>query len=105
MPKKREAEFAELAVDRLLIESFANEASAYFRDESDFARDEIFDRLRNKLKWHVSRSLSPRQKEVITLYLSGKKQREIAAILGITQQVVSIYKRRAINRLRELLAL
>jgi RNA polymerase sigma factor (sigma-70 family) len=99
---KREAQFAEVAVDRLLMESFANEASAYYRDDVTVNRDERYDRFRTKLKWHIARSLSPRQKQVVTLFLRGKKQREIAAILGITQQVVSIYKRRAINRLRDL---
>lgn len=102
MTVKREAQFAEVAVDRLLMESFANEASAYYRDDMTVNRDERYDRFRARLKWHIARSLSPRQKQVVTLYLRGKKQREIAAILGITQQVVSIYKRRAINRLRVL---
>ncbi len=103
MPNEREAHFAEVAVDRLLIESFANEASAYFQDLGARIRLQRLDRFRARLKWHVARSLSPRQKQVITMYLTGKKQREIAAALGITQQVVSIYKKRAVNKLRVLL--
>jgi RNA polymerase sigma factor (sigma-70 family) len=97
-----ESDYAEVAVDRLLMESFANEASAYFKDSGDVIRDTLFDRFRNKLKWHIARSLSPRQKQVIMMSLKGKKQREIAKTLGITQQVVSIYKSRAINKLRKL---
>lgn len=103
MTIKRETQFAEIAVDRLLIESFSNEASAYYKDAVAVGRDERYDRFRARLKWHIARSLSPRQKQVVMLFLRGKKQREIAAILGVTQQVVSIYKRRAINRLRVLL--
>jgi len=100
---KPESRFAEIAVDRLLIESFSNEASAYYKDALAVSRDEQYDRFRAKLKWHIARSLSPRQKQVVSLFLRGKKQREIAAILGIKQQVVSIYKRRAINKLKVLL--
>jgi len=103
MPRKPESAFAEVSVDRLLMESFPNEASAYFRDHSDQNHEKLYDKFRTRLKWHIARSLSPRQKEVITLYLAGWKQREIAAKLGITQQVVSIYKRRAINKLRQVL--
>jgi len=99
----RESDFAEVAVDKLLIESFPVESSAYFKTEADVTRDGAFDKFRTKLRWHLARSLSPRQKEVMHLTLQGKKQREIAVILGVTQQVVSIYKRRAINRLRKLL--
>jgi len=102
-PMKPESDYAEVAVDRLLMESFANEASAYFKDSGDVMRDAFFDRFRNKLKWHIARSLSPRQKQVIMLSLKGKKQREIAESLGITQQVVSIYKSRAISKLRKLI--
>lgn len=103
MSHPRESDFAEVPVDRLLMESFPNEASAYFKDKNIRAREKFFDKFRNRLKWHIARSLSPRQKEVIRLYLAGWKQREIAAKLGITQQVVSIYKWRAINRLRSLI--
>jgi len=103
MPKKHESDFAEIAVDKLLIESFANEDSPYFKDIGEHVRSEHLDRYRSRLKWHVAQSLSRRQKQVIRLYLSGKKQREIAAILGIKQQVVSIYKKRAINKLRTLI--
>lgn len=87
----------------MLMESFSNDSSAYFKDSGDHQRDKLFDFFRTKFKWHISRSLSPRQRQVITLTIRGKKQCEIAAILGITQQVVSIYKKRAIKRLRSLL--
>ncbi len=99
-----ESRFAEVAVDRLFMESFANEASAYFRGATDRQIDEFFDQYRSKLRWHLSHSLSGRQREVMRLSLMGKKQREIGVILGIKQQVVSIYKYRAIKKLRKLLA-
>jgi RNA polymerase sigma factor (sigma-70 family) len=103
MVDRRESDFAEVAVDRLIVESFPNEASAYFKTDVEKSRDEVFDTFRSKLRWHLSRSLSQRQREVMKLYLQGKKQREIAAILGIKQQVVSIYKQRAIKKLRKIL--
>ncbi len=103
MVRKRESDFAEIIVDQLFIESFPTESSAYFKTDSDKIRDKKFDKFRNRFRWHLSRSLSPRQKKVMKLTIAGKKQREIAVILGITQQVVSIYKRRAINKIRKLL--
>lgn len=103
MERKRESDFAEVLVDRFFMESFANEASAYYKTQEDIARDEQFERYKSRLKWHMDHSLSKRQKQVLRLYLEGKKQREIGEILGIKQQVVSIYKQRAINKLRAVL--
>ena len=99
---KKESDFAEVNVDRLIIESFPNESSPYYKTSVDRIHDKRFDEFRSRFRWHLARSLSPRQKEVMRLTLIGKKQREIAQILGITQQVVSIYKRRAIIRLRNI---
>ena len=103
MGSKKESDFAEVLVDQLFMESFANEASAYFRTAEDRRRDEFYESFKSRLKWHLNHSLSPRQKQVIKLYLKGKKEREIAEILGIKQQVVNIYKKRAINKLRNIL--
>lgn len=103
MSRADESFFAEIAVDRLVLDSFASEASAYYKSKSDIKRDEQFDKFHSRLRWHLARSLSPRQGEVMRLYLMGKKQREIGELLGIKQQVVSIYKKRAINKLRSLL--
>jgi len=91
-------------VDKLILESFANEQSAYHLTSSEKYLRASLDRFRGRLKWHINRSLSPRQKEVIRYYLSGKKEREIARILGIKQQVVNIYKHRAIKKLHKILA-
>jgi len=63
------------------------------------------EKLRKKLKWHIDHSLSKRQKEVLKLFLMGKKQAEIGDILGVRQQVVNVYKHRAINRLRLLMSI
>jgi RNA polymerase sigma factor (sigma-70 family) len=104
MPSKREFEFAEVVVGKLLMESFANEQSAYHQQGDTESLKDFLEKVRNKLKWHIDHSLSKRQKEVIKLYLSGKKEREIAEELGITQQVVNIYKHRAIKKLHRLLA-
>jgi RNA polymerase sigma factor (sigma-70 family) len=99
--QKKESNFAEVQVDRLFMESFANEASAYYKTAQDIERDEQLEKYKSRLKWHMNHSLSRRQKQVMRLYLEGKRQREIGDILGIKQQVVSIYKKRAISKLRE----
>jgi DNA-binding CsgD family transcriptional regulator len=104
MAPKKEYEFAEILVDKLLLESFANEQSPYHSLRDEGRPGLSLDKYRLKLKWHVRNSLSKRQKEVIEHYLKGKTEREIARILGITQQVVNIYKRRAIKKLNKVFA-
>ncbi|HPM37056.1 MAG TPA: LuxR C-terminal-related transcriptional regulator [candidate division Zixibacteria bacterium] len=99
----RESDFAEVAVDRLFLESFANEASPYHSDEAEQMIRQNLDQVREKLKWHINHSLSNRQKQVIKHYLTGKTERQIADLLGVTQQVVNIYKHRAINKLHRIL--
>ncbi len=101
MVARKEFEFAEVLVDKLFLESFANERSPYYTPDSENNLDLNLDKFRRRLRWHISHSLSPRQKQVIKYYLSGKKEREIARILGIKQQVVNIYKHRAIKKLYE----
>ena len=103
MANRQESEFAEVLVDRLFLESFANEQSPYHAGDAADSPARALDRFRNKLKWHIGHSLSPRQKQVIRLYLRGRKEREIATILGVTQQVVNIYKHRAIKKLQKVL--
>jgi DNA-binding CsgD family transcriptional regulator len=102
--QRKESEFAEVIVGKLLIESFAVEQSPYHKGEDDLIVERFLDKIRGKLKWHIDHSLSPRQKQVVKYYLLGKKEREIAKTLGITQQVVNIYKHRAIKKLHRLLA-
>lgn len=99
----REHDFAELIVDRRALEEFSNERSAYYNSGVSKVDPEEWRKLSARLKWHISRSLSERQKEVISLYLKGKKEREIADKLGVTQQVVNIYKWRAIRKLQRIL--
>ncbi len=100
----REYEFAELIVSRKVLESFPASRSAYRSRESSAELDNLVERLSKKIKWHIAHSLSQRQKEVIRLYMRGKKEREIAEILGIKQQVAHIYKWRAIKKLQKKLA-
>lgn len=99
----REFEFAEVLVGKLLLETFANEQSAYHPSEENSKTRELLTRHGRRLKYHISRSLSERQKQVIKHYLMGLKEREIAAKLGITQQVVNIYKQRAIKKLSKIM--
>jgi RNA polymerase sigma factor (sigma-70 family) len=100
---KGEHKFREVSVDKLILESFKNEQSAYFIPGSDEPPERLVDKFRRKLQWHITHTLSPRQREVIQFYLKGKKEREIAGILGVTQQVVNIYKHRAIKKLHRAL--
>jgi DNA-binding CsgD family transcriptional regulator len=99
MSKPEQSAFVEILVDRLIIESFPIEKSPYHREPNPEAEARI-DRLRELVIWHINHSLSRRQKEVLKLYLYGKREAEIGRILGIKQQVVNIYKHRAINRLK-----
>ena len=99
MTSDKEFRFAEVLVDRLFLESFSNEQSAYNASVEQKINPRRRQKLLTRLTWHINHSLSKRQKEVIRFYLRGKKEREIAEILGITQQVVNIYKQRAIKKL------
>lgn len=103
MNPRKEFEFAEILVDRLFLESFTNEQSAYHKSSAESVRLAHLDAFRGRLKWHINHSLSERQQQVIKAYLRGQKEREIARDLGVTQQVVNIYKHRAIKRLHKLL--
>lgn len=104
MTPREESEYAEVLVDKLFLESFANEQSAYHANNQEKQVSAASDKLRSRLKWHINHSLSVRQKQVIKYYLSGKKEREIAQLLGVKQQVVNIYKHRAIKKLNKVLA-
>ena len=101
--RRQESDFAEILVDQLILESFANEQSAYHDRKENAARRRLLARFQTRLKWHIDHSLSSRQKQVIRAYLRGHRERQIAEELGITQQVVNIYKRRAIKKLQGLL--
>ncbi len=104
MPVKKESDFAEVLVDKLFLESFANEHSAYYTAGTSTPPGAALDKFRSRLRWHIGHSLSPRQKQVIGYYLKGKKERQIAQILGVAQQVVNIYKQRAIKKLQKIMA-
>jgi len=104
MGENKRSDFVEIIIDKLILESFPVESSPYYRDEDERHRQEFLDKFRGKLFWHINHSLSRRQKEVIKLFLRGKTESEIGSILGIRQQVVNIYKKRAINKLKSILA-
>jgi len=100
MSRQDRSAFFEVMVDRLIMESFPIEKSLYFGAGTESEAVPEKESLRRRVIWHIDHSLSKRQKEVIRLYLLGKKESDIGRILGIKQQVVNIYKQRAINRLR-----
>ena len=103
MTPRKEFEFAEVLVNKLFLESFANEQSPYYVGAEEHPGPKSLEKYRNRFKWHINNSLSMRQKQVIKQYLRGKTEREIARDLGITQQVVNIYKHRAIKKLHKIL--
>ncbi len=100
----KEFQFAEIQVGKLLLETFANEQSPYHSSQQPQEIKELLSKHSRRLKYHIARSLSERQKQVIKHYLMGLREREIAAKLGITQQVVNIYKHRAIKKLTRIMA-
>ncbi len=99
-----EYKFAEVSVDPVIMEQFSLEMSPYYGKGISGAQSSRRSSYHRKLMWHVRNSLSERQKQTLILILSGKTEREAATILGITQQVVHIYKWRAIKRLQEKLS-
>jgi DNA-binding NarL/FixJ family response regulator len=103
MTSEKEFRFAEVLVDRLFLESFSNEQSAYHSALERKLDPKKRQKLLSRLKWHIKNTLSKRQREVLKYYLKGKKEREIAEKLGVTQQVVNIYKQRAIRKLTKAL--
>ena len=103
MTKQDQSAFFEVMVDRLIVESFPEEKSLYFQGAVESEGKSKIDIIRGKVVWHINHSLSKRQKEVMRLYLLGKKEADIGLILGIKQQVVNIYKKRAINKLRDVM--
>ncbi len=105
MGQRKEFEFAELPVNKEILESFANAQSAYHLSDGEGATDEELGKFRQRLLWHIGHSLSVRQKQVIRAFLAGRRERETARELGVTQQVVNIYKHRAIKKLHKLLAI
>jgi DNA-binding NarL/FixJ family response regulator len=101
MQSKKEYLYAEVLVDSELLEKFPEERSAYYQTRHEKDKKEFSRRFIAKLNWHIRNSLSDRQREVIELIIEGFTEREIAARLEIAQQVVNIYKWRAIKRLRK----
>lgn len=104
MTENNEHRFAEVVFERFALESLPEEQSAYYESQGEKERRKLILKFGGRLRWHIRNSLSSRQREVIELILKGKTEREIAEILGITQQVVHIYKKRAINSLQTKLA-
>ena len=102
--ERKQADFAEILVDQLRLESFANEQSAYHPSDVEPKHARLLDEYRGRLTYHISHSLSKRQRQVIKAYLRGQKERQIAADLGVKQQVVNTYKHRAIKKLHRLLS-
>jgi RNA polymerase sigma factor (sigma-70 family) len=100
MNESQEHRFAEILFEQFTLENLPDFQSAYYQTEDEIQRLARFRKALSKLRWHIRHSLAGRQREVIELILAGKTEREIASLLGVTQQVVHIYKQRAINKLR-----
>ena len=101
MSNKAEYLFAEVLMDPEIMEKFSTEQSVHHQTEEDKYYSTLYKKYEHKLKWHIQNSLSERQREVIRLIMAGRTEREIAEILGVSHQVVHIYKARAIKKLQQ----
>jgi len=101
MVSRNEHKYAELLFNKEFLESFSNEDSAHYESIPELEKKDYYKKFMHKLRWHINHTLSNRQKEVISLIIKGKTEREIGLILGVTHQVVHIYKCRAIKKLKQ----
>ena len=62
---KREYLFAEIHVDREVLERFSQEMSAYYEDEESSAKHAYYSTFKRKLIWHIRHSLSGRQRQAL----------------------------------------
>src|SRR5271166_800295 len=88
---KYQALFVERSVSNDMLEGFSNEESISSR-LNPFQYDEAILELTDQLKeqfWVLVKQLTPRQQEVIELYVMGKTQMEIAKELNISQSTVT----------------
>lgn len=65
-------------------------------DDDEFFTAEVYQRLFNAID-----ELSPRQREIFSMYMSGKKNHDIADAMGIAEETVRVHKLRAIHSLRK----
>lgn len=104
MSKWNKSRTMEKIVGKLFLESFSERQSLYHNPDKKWSPSLMLEQHGDKLRWHIGHSLSKRQKEVMRFCLDGKTEREIGGILGISQQVVHIYKRRALKKLQKVMA-
>lgn len=65
-------------------------------DDDEFFTAEVYQRLFNAID-----ELSPRQRDIFSMYMSGKKNHDIADAMGIAEETVRVHKLRAIQSLRK----
>ena len=65
-------------------------------DDDEFFTAEVYQRLFNAID-----ELSPRQRDIFSMYMSGKKNHDIADAMGIAEETVRVHKLRAIQSLRQ----
>lgn len=74
--------------------------AAYCSEEDTADRqaweNEIYRRL-----FEAINELPPRQREIFTLYMKGKKNAEIAKAMTITEETIRVQKRRALKTLKK----
>ena len=71
-----------------------------FQSDTDIENEVIENDYKNSLRNAINTSLKGLEKEVLTLKINGKKEVEIAEILGISQPHVSRTYKKAITNLR-----
>ncbi len=97
-----QAQVQDQSIDILLQTLLAASGTTSLAARKQLFAKNLSGSARCELRWHIDHTLSERQREVITYHLMGKKEREIAVLLGIRQQVVNIYKHRALKKLRQI---
>ena len=70
-----------------------------WRRSSGETNDLQLEHLKNCIRLAISETLTDKQRQCITLYMSGYNQKEISEIVGIHYSVVSRHISRGLNRL------
>jgi DNA-binding NarL/FixJ family response regulator len=71
---------------QMFVDSFSFKYDDY--DKKDEKLKELKNKIMLIIKKHIEEDLTKRQKEVIELFLMGKKQEQMGEILKITQEAV-----------------
>jgi DNA-directed RNA polymerase specialized sigma24 family protein len=92
-------------IDPYLLQSVVDDSR--FAEEEDekesekLRKQELREKLWTIVSQKIEKSLTPRQRDAIYLFLLNKKQEHSAAIIGITQEAVNVRIKLGIERLKK----